>query len=64
MAKEYSPLGVEDIIRFGKYKGKTVDYVLDEEPTYLEYLIKNMDTFRLTPAAESELMLALANKKR
>ena len=32
---------VTDILTFGKYKGKNIDFVLGEEPSYLLWLDEN-----------------------
>lgn len=39
-------LTIESILNFGKYKGKKVDYVLQKEPSYIYWMIKqNIATF-------------------
>jgi hypothetical protein len=37
----------EDIINFGKYKGKTFDEISDIEPSYILWLSKNVEGIKL-----------------
>ena len=37
--------GVNNIINFGKYKGKTILQVIDENPAYIVWCIKNVKGF-------------------
>ena len=37
----------EDIINFGKYKGKTFDEISDIEPSYILWLAENVDSIKL-----------------
>lgn len=34
-------MGLEDVLTFGKHKGKTVEQVCNEAPTYLEWALDN-----------------------
>lgn len=31
----------EDIMTFGKYKGKTIEWIVDEQPSYIVWLVEN-----------------------
>lgn len=37
----------EDVITFGKYKGKTFDEISDIEPSYILWLRDNVDSVKL-----------------
>lgn len=41
------PYTVESIFQFGKYKGKTVEEVTNENPEYLLWCVKNIEWFDL-----------------
>jgi DNA polymerase III epsilon subunit-like protein len=56
--KVYKPLDVDDVITFGKHKGKTVSYVINEEAWYLNWCLTKIPQFSLTPNA-----MNLLNKK-
>lgn len=51
--------GADDEIRFGKYRGKTVQHVLEEEPDYLVWAVGNVRGFYL-----EEDILVTAHKER
>jgi hypothetical protein len=38
---------IEDIINFGKYKGKTFDEISDIEPSYILWLSENVEGIKL-----------------
>ena len=38
---------IEDIINFGKYKGKTFNEISDIEPSYILWLSENVDSIKL-----------------
>lgn len=42
------PATISDTFDFGKHKGKTVEEVIDEEPTYIEWCIDNVTGFELS----------------
>jgi len=42
---------ISSYIYFGKYKGKTVEEVFRENPSYIEWAINNSEKFFLTPEA-------------
>ena len=44
---------LEDPIRFGKYRqeGLTIEQIIDRDPTYVEWLIDNVDHFSLDTEA-------------
>lgn len=41
------PIGLEDNFDFGKYKGKSVEAVINEDVKYIEWCIDNVDGFEL-----------------
>lgn len=42
------PVGLDAEFDFGKHRGNTVEFVCDEEPTYIEWCIDNVRDFELT----------------
>lgn len=36
------------ILKFGKHKGKTVEQVLNNDPTYIRWCLKNVDFFEMS----------------
>ena len=53
-----TPLGLRDIMTFGKYKGSYVMDVIDEDPTYLAWLFTQTHK-KLTVETTKELCIAL-----
>lgn len=53
------PMGLNSVFRFGKMKGKTVEMVIDEEPTYLRWCLDNVDNFELKDEAYSLAIIAI-----
>jgi DNA polymerase III epsilon subunit-like protein len=53
--KTYKPLDVDDVISFGKNKGKTVAEVAGLTPNYLKWCEKEIPNFSLTPNARKLL---------
>lgn len=45
-----------DKIGFGKYKGKTVQEILEDDPTYVRWLIDNVETFKMSPEDTRETL--------
>ena len=39
MAK--TELGIDDKMTFGKYKGKEIGEIIDDDPSYLEWAVQN-----------------------
>lgn len=52
---KYTPLGLEDVMPFGKYKGAKLRVVLAENPGYVRWLLSNMPTFQLDKQADERL---------
>lgn len=44
-----------DLFRFGKYKGRALWVVIRDDPRYVAWLARNVDGFRLDPAATAHL---------
>lgn len=54
-----SPLALSDKINFGKHKGQTIQELIDEHPTYLEWAVDEIERFALDDNANQALSLAL-----
>ena len=39
---------LQTVLKFGKHKGKTVNQILQEEPDYINWCLKNIDTFQMS----------------
>jgi hypothetical protein len=50
--KEFS---LSDKLTFGKYKGYTIEDVLEDDPNYLEWAIDEIEWFELDEIATKEL---------
>ena len=50
------------VLMFGKYKGKTIEYIINNEPTYLDWAIGYIKGFTLTDIAQRELDTVLENE--
>lgn len=59
MEKIYS---LSDKVTFGKYKGKTVRYMIDRNPKYAKWAYTNVSWFKLTKYAADYLKDAYAYK--
>jgi hypothetical protein len=53
--KTCKPLDVDDVIMFGKNKGKTVGEIAESTPNYLRWCEKEIPNFSLTPNAKKLL---------
>ena len=40
----YRPIDMDDEMPFGKYKGETVSWIIDNDPDYLGWLLENTET--------------------
>lgn len=47
--------GLKSKLTFGKYKGDTVEEVLNNKPSYLEWAIDTIEWFELDEEAQGEL---------
>ena len=47
---------------FGKYKGKTYDYVVEHEPTYILWAHRNVEWFRLDMVDYMDLIEVLKGR--
>ena len=47
--------GIHNVFTFGKFKGKTILQVLDKNPSYLVWCIRNVKGFSIEPDLEKEL---------
>jgi hypothetical protein len=39
--------GINNVLEFGKHKGKTVQQVMKEDPNWLHWALQNISTFKL-----------------
>lgn len=46
-------------LRFGKYKGYTVEDVLEKDPEYLLWLLENVEHFEVDKALQDAIMRAV-----
>lgn len=53
------PANLEDKLDFGKHKGKSIDWILDNEPTYIEWCIENITKFELDNETYEDYEVAL-----
>lgn len=45
-------LSLDFKLNFGKYRGRTIDEILDEDPTYIRWCIDNIYWFKLSKEDE------------
>lgn len=48
MMKEW---GLDDVLNFGKHRGRTIEHVCRTDPTYLEWCLDNINDFFLSDEA-------------
>lgn len=48
--------GIYTIFNFGKYKGKTLLYVIDNDPQYIIWCIDNIEDFNINEKLKLELL--------
>lgn len=60
MTKSYTSL--DDKLNFGKHSGKTIDDVLWDDPSYLEFCVKN-NIIQLSPEIEKQLVDEMKKKR-
>lgn len=53
------PFKLNDKITFGKHKGLTIKEIIEDDPSYLEWALDEVDGFELDDAAIAALELAL-----
>lgn len=49
------PVGLREEFDFGKYKGKTIGEVIEEDHSYIEWCLDTVNNFSLDAEAENEL---------
>lgn len=49
---------LDDVMDFGKYKGKSVEDVLEEDPSYLLWLLENSERFEVDDALQDAITTA------
>jgi hypothetical protein len=55
--------GLTDVLTFGRYKGRTVEELLEEDPDYLTWVNKNVDFFPLEDDVMDAAIEAAVGKK-
>ena len=40
--------GPEDILRFGKHKGKSIRQIYEDDPTYIRWALSEIDNFQMS----------------
>ena len=51
---EHTP-GVDKVLTFGKFKDKTILEVINENPAYIVWCIRNVDNFSIDPTLAKDL---------
>lgn len=57
--KDHLVRGLQDVFDFGKYKMSTVEFVIEEDPKYVVWCLKNVKEFDLNPKADKFLQQCL-----
>ncbi len=52
-----------DTMNFGQYRGKTIRYILDVHPQYLQWCLDNIKDFKLNKSALKQMYINI-NKDR
>lgn len=55
--------GINDEFQFGKYKGKTLLYVLENNPQYIIWCINNIKEFKINNTLKNDLLTHYNNWK-
>lgn len=55
--------GITNKFQFGKYKGKTLFYVLDKNPQYIVWCINNIKDFKIDKGLKDDLLVHYSNWK-
>ena len=55
--RSYPVVGLDDEMRFGKHKGKTLRDVIDEDPKWVEWAMSGIKTFEITDDALDHLTI-------
>ena len=54
---------LDDELSFGKYKGKTVEEVLEDDPTYLRWCLENVPSFVVDDVLHDAIMSACRRRR-
>ena len=57
------PLGLEDVLAFGKYKGYKIGDVIAHDAQYIEWCVDNIDTFKVTEEVHELFKQNLGNAR-
>ena len=63
MAKGKQLFTCDDELTFGKYRGRTVAWVLREDPQYIQWCVENVTWFDIDPSTEEIMKEALESHK-
>lgn len=55
--------GIDSVLEFGKHKGKVIHNVLESDPEYIDWCIKNIEWFKPNNKLVEETRLALLYKE-
>ncbi len=61
--KASAPLFLYDCLRFGKYKGKTIKFIISTDPTYIKWML-DKKIIKLDTEAFSEFVASLQKKQQ
>lgn len=53
--KHYEILELDSILTFGRYKGETVEWIMQENPHFLKWLDESLKTHRLADSVKDLL---------
>jgi len=60
--KDATSMALSDKFPYGKYKDKTLRYIIKTDPMWLSWIMQNNDSIRLCAAAQKEMeMFAIAD---
>lgn len=54
---------LDDPLRFGKFKGRTVEDILDEAPEYLLWCLENVEQFEVDAALQDAITRAARTRR-
>ncbi len=55
---------LQTVLKFGKHKGKTVNQILQEEPDYINWCLKNIDIFEMSDTDKEKVSQLSAEKSQ
>ena len=61
MKNQNTTINLKGQLNFGMHKGKTINQILEEDPTYIRWCIENISWFKLSKKDE-EMVYVLAEE--